>query len=225
MTQQLVTRIERGQAAERILMLVHGLGSDENDLAGILPYLDPDGRFVTVLPRGPYANPPGFAWFPIGQIGRDQDAFVTALDALDATLDAASAEHGLARDEAIVAGFSQGAAMATALVYRAEVAEAAARPRPAGAIAMSGFLPETAAVPLAVGDHLPPALVQHGLYDPMVPAHRGRKLAQMLAARGAPVVYREYPMQHQVTLESIEEARAWLGEVLDGKRPSTEGAP
>ncbi len=219
MTQELTTRIERGRAAERILLLVHGLGTDENDLAGLLPHLDPDGRFLTVLPRGPYAAPPGFAWFPIGPNGRDPAAFGAALDLLDATLDAACDTHGLARHDAIVAGFSQGAAMAAALVYRAS----AERARPAGAIAMSGFLPETSAVPLAVGDDLPPALVQHGLYDPMVPPHRGRKLAQMLAARGAPVVYREYPMQHQVALESIEDARNWLTEVLAGERPSTEG--
>jgi phospholipase/carboxylesterase len=220
MTQELVTRTERGAAADRVLMLVHGLGTDENDLAGVLPHLDPSGRFLTVLPRGPYAAPPGFAWFPISAMGRDPGAFAAALDLLDDALDAACAAHGMKREDAIVAGFSQGAAMAAALAYRAD---AGGRARPAGVVAMSGFLSDSGAVALATGDDLPPALVQHGLYDPMVPAHRGRKLAQMLVARGAPVVYKEYPMQHQVVLESIEDARDWLRAVTSGDRPSNEG--
>jgi phospholipase/carboxylesterase len=222
MTQELATRIVRGEQAERLLVLVHGLGTDENDLAELVPHLDPGGRFLAVLPRGPFAHPPGFAWFPIGPMGardRDPNAFVAALDLLDAALDREAATHGMAREDAVVAGFSQGAAMAAALAYRAGTD---ARPRPAGVIAMSGFLLETDAVPLAAGDDLPPALVQHGLYDPMVPAHRGRKLAHMLAARGAPVVYKEYPMQHQVVLESIDDARDWLAAVLAGERPTTE---
>lgn len=232
MTQKLITRTVQGAQPERIMLLIHGLGTDENDLAELVAHLDPDGRFLAVLPRGPFAVPPGFAWFPIGAMrnrdggGERADAFTVALDLLDAALDDACAAHGMDRAQAVVAGFSQGAAMAVGLTYRADAAEAAGRAgrvRPAGAIAMSGFLPDSTTLPLAAGEDLPPALVQHGLYDPMVPAHRGRKLAQMLAARGVPVVHKEYPMQHQVALESIHDARDWLGEVLDGKRPSSEG--
>jgi len=69
----LVTNVVRGRSPERLFLLVHGYGADENDLAGLLPYLDPDGRFVTVLPRGPVAAPPGFAWYDIGGITGDAD--------------------------------------------------------------------------------------------------------------------------------------------------------
>ena len=53
----LITNVVRGSNSERLLLLAHGFGADENDLGGLLPYLDPDGRFVTVLPRGPIAMP------------------------------------------------------------------------------------------------------------------------------------------------------------------------
>ena len=63
----LVTNVVHGSAAERVLLLLHGYGADERDLGGLLPYLDPEGRFVTVLPRGPHAAPPGFSWFDVGR--------------------------------------------------------------------------------------------------------------------------------------------------------------
>src|SRR6266536_1270393 len=64
----LINNVIRGSNAGRLLLLAHGFGADERDLGGLLPYLDPEGRFVTVLPRGPVAVPgmPGFAWYDFG---------------------------------------------------------------------------------------------------------------------------------------------------------------
>ena len=61
----LVTNVVRGSEASRLMLLVHGYGADERDLGGLLPYLDPEGRFAVVLPRGPEAaaGTPGFAWY------------------------------------------------------------------------------------------------------------------------------------------------------------------
>ena len=50
-----VHNVIKGANATRLLLLMHGYGADEQDLGGILPYLDPDGQFVTVLPRAPLA--------------------------------------------------------------------------------------------------------------------------------------------------------------------------
>src|SRR5256886_12697670 len=118
----LITNVVRGSDADRLLLLVHGFGADERDLGGLLPYLDPDGRFVTVLPRGPVAVPrmPGFAWYDFGLPPAEiSAAFESALDELDDLLDEAAAEHGLSRSEAIVGGFSQGAGLTLALALRA----------------------------------------------------------------------------------------------------------
>src|ERR1043166_6316601 len=103
----LVPNVIRGENAERLLLLVHGMGADEHDLEGLLPYLDPDGRFVAVLPRAPLDMPPGYAWWEPGGHGR----FVESLDLLDDLLEAACDEHELHRFEAVLAGFSQGASL------------------------------------------------------------------------------------------------------------------
>jgi thioredoxin len=217
---ELVHNVIGTPQAARILLLVHGYGADERDLGGLLPYLDPEGRFLTVLPRGPVAAPPGFAWYDIGGItggGHDTDAsFLEALDALDDLLDTVCAEHDKPRAEAIVGGFSQGAALAVALGLRKT-----GRSHPAGILAMSGYLPDVNGLELdwdaAQGI---PVLVQHGTEDPLLPVERGRALATALIDHGVPVVYREYPMEHQVAMESVQDAHEWLLAVTAGERPS-----
>ncbi|HEX6311504.1 MAG TPA: thioredoxin [Acidimicrobiia bacterium] len=213
----LITNVVKGGDPERILLLVHGLGADERDLGGLLPYLDPDGRFATVLPRGPVSAPPGFAWYewsPGG--GFDAAGFTSSLDALDDLLDAACDEHGLPRDEAVVGGFSQGAGMTLALASRRTD-----RPRPAAVLAMSPALPGLDALDVDwEAAKTLPVLVQHGTEDPLVPVQRSRDLARELEAHGVPVVYTEYPMAHQVALESVQQARGWLDAVRAGEQPS-----
>jgi thioredoxin 1 len=205
--------------ASRLLLLIHGYGADERDLGGLLSYLDPEGRFRTVLPRGPVAAPPGFAWYDIASVGGGSGAdatFLSSLDALDDLLDEMCGEQGLARAEAVVGGFSQGAALALALGLRRSE-----RAHPAGVLAMSCYLPDVegleydweTAVDIAV-------LVQHGTEDPLIPVERGRALAQTLLDRGVPLTYSEYPMAHQVALESVQQAHDWLLQVAAGERPS-----
>ena len=55
-----------------------------------------------------------------------------------------------------------------------------------------------------------PVLVQHGTDDPLIPVQRSRDLARDLREFGVPTVYREYPMEHQVAIEGLRDARAWL---------------
>ena len=204
--------------AGRVLLLVHGYGADETDLGGLLPYLDPEGRFLTVLPRGPVAAPPGFAWYDLASVGGGagpDQGFLDALDSLDALLDEVCEANDKPRGEAIVAGFSQGAALAVALGLREST-----KAHPAGIVAMSTYLP---AVDGLVYDWEAakqiPVLVLHGTDDPLIPVEQGRTLAKTLEAHGAPVTYRDYPMQHQVALESVQDAHAWLLEVTAGAQP------
>src|SRR5947207_8554482 len=99
----LVTNVIQGSNAHRVLLLVHGYGADERDLGGLLPYLDPDGRFAVVLPRGPVAAPgtPGFAWYDFGGDDATRRAgYAAAVDLLDDLLDEQSAAHGFDRADA-----------------------------------------------------------------------------------------------------------------------------
>jgi thioredoxin 1 len=215
----LVTNIIKGSSARRVLLLAHGFGADERDLGALVPYLDAEGRFAVVLPRAPEAAPagPGFSWYDL--TGRTDPAtgFLAALDALDDLLDAQCAELGFERAEAIVGGFSQGAGLALALALRPTD-----RPRPAGVLAMSPFVAAPDALVIADPSPQVPVLVQHGTHDPMVPVARSRDLALALRDGGVPTVFREYPMEHQVALESVQDARAWMGRVLAGERPDEE---
>src|SRR5437588_12372312 len=112
----LITNVVRGGDADRVLLLLHGYGADERDLGGLLPYLDPDGRFVTVMPRGPVAAPPGFAWYDVeADPETAARGLADALAQVDELLDSSVAEHGAKRAEAVVAGFSQGGGLVLAL--------------------------------------------------------------------------------------------------------------
>jgi thioredoxin 1 len=172
-----------------------------------------------VLPRAPQPLPPGYQWYDSIGLPKGGPGFLESLDALDDLLDEASAEHGRARDEAVVAGFSQGAAMALALGLRRSDERHSDRPRPAGLLAMSGFLPDVDGLQYDFTE-APPVLIQHGTHDPVIDVHFGRLSAEALAANGVPVVYREYPMGHQVAPESLAEAAAWLDAVIQGIRPA-----
>jgi thioredoxin len=216
----LIHNVVGGPGAERVLLLIHGYGADERDLGGLLPYLDPDGHFLTVLPRGPVAAPPGFSWYDIGAVsgpgGGADTTFLDSLRELDDLLDAVCAEHDKPRAEAVVGGFSQGGALAVALgLQRTD------RARPAAVLAMSTYLPEVDGVDYDwAAAKAQPVLAQHGTEDPLIPVDRGRALARTLEAHGVPVVYGEYPMGHQVALESVQQARAWLDAVRAGEQPS-----
>jgi thioredoxin 1 len=212
-----VTNVIQGSESERLLLLLHGYGADERDLGGLLPYLDPDGHFVTVLPRGPLAAGPGFAWYDVASTDAAAVAeeFAGAVDAVDDLLDAVCAEHGLDRAQAVVAGFSQGAGIAFALAMRHST-----RVHPAAVLAMSPFVHiDLIDIDWDTARDIP-VLLQHGTEDPMVPVLRSRELAAVLVDHDVPVVYTEYPMEHQVALESVEQGKAWLDAVRAGEKPS-----
>jgi thioredoxin 1 len=218
----LVTNVVQGSAADRLLLLLHGYGADERDLGGLLSYLDPQGGFVTVLPRGPIAAPPGFSWFDMMGVAEQEDpeaaiaqGFADALAAVDDLLDAACAEHGLARDQAVVGGFSQGAGLALVLALGPSE-----RTRPAAVMAMSPFVPPGVLRVDLEGAREVAVLLQHGTDDPMVPVAGTRELAKVLAGDGIPVVFGEYPMGHEVALESVQQAQGWLDRARAGERPS-----
>lgn len=219
MATPLVTNVLRGrQEPDRLLLLVHGKGADEHDLAPLVPVLDPESRFLAVLPRGPLPFLGGWQWYDTDGIPRGGPELVASVEALDDLVDSCCTEYGFDRSEAIVAGFSQGCALTLTLGLRRSD-----RPRPAGLLAMSGFLPEREGLAYDFAG-APPVLIQHGVFDPLISVDHGRKAAARLAAEDVPVVYREYPMGHEVAEESLHDIRFWLGLILAGERP-TEPAP
>jgi thioredoxin 1 len=95
------------------------------------------------------------------------------------------------------------------------------RARPIGVLAMSPALPglDVFEADWEAAKQVP-VLVEHGDQDPLVPVARARQLARVLQANGAPLVYAEFPMGHQVALESIERAKVWIAAVIAGEKPN-----
>lgn len=212
----LTTNIIRGPRASRLMLLLHGYGADEKDLAPVASHLDPDGRFLTILPRGQYSAPPGAAWYQLSNNPSAMGAQMrTSLASVEEVFNKQLEDAVLTRDASIVAGFSQGGSMVLALTFGKE-----GRPRPAGVIVMSGFLPMDPTFEFDFESPVPPVLVQHGTSDELIPVEVARQTSAFLASNGVPVVHKEYEIGHGVTPESLADARAWLDEVRSGQRPS-----
>jgi phospholipase/carboxylesterase len=189
------------------LVLLHGRGADELDLAPLLDILDPDRRLVGLVPRGPLALPPGGAhWYAVREIGfPDPGTFLPTFAQLSDWLDGALAEAGIEPGKTVLGGFSQGAVMSYALGL------AAARPRPAAILAMSGFIPTVEGFELdPAGRGELPVSISHGTYDPVIGVEFGREARGRLEAAGLDVTYREDPVAHQIAPGAVAQARAVL---------------
>jgi thioredoxin 1 len=215
----LTTNVVRGDKAERLLVLLHGIGSNENDLAALAPIIDPDGHFVTVCPRGPYAYGPGFAWFRMESPQLAAPTIESSLAAIDEVTAEACDTYGVERATMVVGGFSMGGAMSLLFTLRRSE-----QPRPAGDLVMSGFLPADA-IDLDWDGDLPPVLLQHGTLDPVVPVDRARATAKILREHSVPLVFKTYAIEHTVTPESVRDAHDWLAAIREGERPDAPDAP
>ena len=191
---------------EGLLVLFHGRGADENDLFPLLDILDPERRLLGVTPRGPLALPPGGAhWYIVREVGYpDPATFLPTFEAVSPWLDAL----GFPPERTVLGGFSQGAVMAYSLGL------AKGRARPAGIVALSGFVPTVEGFELDLEPPLPPVAIGHGTYDPVIEVSFGRKAQALLEAAGADVVYRESPLPHAIDPRFLAELPGWIERVL-----------
>jgi phospholipase/carboxylesterase len=211
MSLQHLTRPAAG-TPEGALVLFHGRGTDEHDLFPLLDMLDPERRLLGATARGPLSLPPGGAhWYAVRRVGYpDPETFHATYPQVATWLDELLGEHGIAGERTVLGGFSQGSVMSYALGL------AARRPRPAGIMALSGFIPEVegfeldwskaAALPVAIG---------HGTHDPVISVEFGHDARDRLIEAGADVSYRESPMAHTIDPGFLRELPAWLRRALD----------
>ena len=201
-------RREPAGEPEGALVLFHGRGADENDLYPLLDAFDPDRRLLGVTPRAPLHLPPGGAhWYALGGLGTpDRDTFMPTFERATRWLDALAAETGIPPERTVLGGFSQGTAMTYALGL------ARGRPRPAGLIALSGFVPRVDGLELDLDPPLPPVAIGHGTLDPVIGVEWGRQAREILEQAGADVLYREYPLAHTIDPAYVETLARWLRE-------------
>ncbi len=197
------------------LILLHGRGADEHDLYPLFDLLDPTRRLLGVAPRGPLSLPPGGAhWYALGGLGSpNPDTFLPTYARATAWLDALAADRGVPPERTVIGGFSQGAVMSYALGL------GAGRPRPAGIMALSGFVPTVPDFELDLEPPLPPVAIGHGTLDGVIGVEWGRRARDMLEKAGADVLYREYPLPHAIDPRYLDELARWLAERLPQRTP------
>ena len=213
MTADSLSHLRRPAAAEPegLLVLFHGRGADERDLFPLLDVLDPDRRLLAVAPRGPLHLPPGGAhWYAVEEIGfPDPVTFAETFSIASSWLDAIAADAGIPAERTVLGGFSQGAVMTYALGL------GAGRPRPAGLIALSGFMPTVPGFALDLEPPFPRAAIGHGVLDPVISVDWSRDARARLTDAGADVTYHESPhMAHSIDPAFFRELPAWLAETL-----------
>jgi len=199
---------------------LHGLGADGNDFAGLVPELDlrgcPPIRFIfphapsmPVTLNGGYVMP---AWYDIAGtdlVSRQDAAGIEKSERAIAALVEREIARGIAPEHIVLAGFSQGCAMAlhTGLRYPQKLA---------GIMALSGYLPladRFADQRHAANAHTP-VFMAHGTMDPVVVIARGEASRDALVAQGHPVQWHTYPMPHSVHPREVADISAFLKQVL-----------
>jgi phospholipase/carboxylesterase len=196
---------------EGLLALVHGRGADERDLFPLLDLLDPDRRLLGVTPRGPLHLPPGGAhWYAVEEIGfPDPETFTSTFTLAAGWLDGFAADAGISAERTVLGGFSQGAVMTYALGL------GEGRPRPAGLIALSGFMPTVPGFALDLEPPLPRIAIGHGALDPVISVEWSREARRRLAEAGADLTYHESAhMAHSIDPAFLRQLPAWLGDTL-----------
>ena len=199
-----------------LLLLLHGVGSNEQSMVSLAAAFDP--RFLVVSARSPLTlGPSSFAWFHVtftsGGPVIDADEAAAGWTHIAHFVDELVQTYGADPARVYLAGFSQGANMALATLLTAPE-------RIAGVAAMSGrLLPEV--LPFAA----PPAalegkrvLIVHGTGDQTLGVHFARSAREQLARFPIALSYRELDMGHRVTPESLAVVQAWLTEALDVHR-------
>jgi len=197
--------------ADGALVLFHGRGASEHDLYPLLDMLDPGRRLHGVTPRGPLVLPPGGAhWYVVRQVGfPDPDTFGPTFERASRWLDDLASETGIPPERTVLGGFSQGAVMAHSLGL------GTGRRRPAGIVALSGFIPVVDGFEADLTAPLPPVAIGHGTLDPVISVEFGRRARAMLEEAGADVLYRESPIPHTIDPRFIDELQGWVRAAVD----------
>jgi len=199
-------------AADGLLILHHGRGTDERDLLGLADALDPERRLRVVTPRAPLALPgsPGYHWYLVPRVGYpDRVSFEAARAALADLHDRLWEETGAGPERTVLGGFSMGAVMSYAMGLSGE------RPAVAGILGFSGFVPSVEGWQPSLGDRQTTrAFIAHGRRDPIIAVEFAQRARELLEGGGLAVEYRESELGHQIDPTDLAAATAWLGATL-----------
>lgn len=198
---------------------LHGLGADGNDFAPIVPELElPDIAIRFVFPHAPM-QPVTInggmvmrAWYDISDnaIRREDEGGVRASQAEVEKLIARERSRGVAAQNIVLAGFSQGGAVVLHTGLRHPE-------RLAGIMALSTYMPlaDLVSGEIAAMNRSLPIFMGHGSGDPIIPMARAQQSRTLLEQLGYAVEWHDYPMPHSVCAEEIADVSGWLKKLLD----------
>ena len=210
--------IESAPSPRSSIVWMHGLGADGHDFAPIVPELRLPVPVRFVFPHAPMRAVTinnGYvmrAWYDVRGVGgerREDGDGVRASQAQIEALVARENARGVPADRIVLAGFSQGGAMALHTGLRhAE--------RLAGVMALSCFLPlaDELAREASPANRDVPIFMAHGTDDDLIPLARSRRAHDILVGLGWRVEWHEYPMPHSVCPQEIADVSGWLSTVL-----------
>jgi phospholipase/carboxylesterase len=199
------------QTKSPALILLHGRGTNEDDLLGLADFLDP--RFFILSARAPYRFDEGLAgytWFGLQDTGKpDPEQFSQAYRLLTQFIQDVKAGYPIDPDRLFLLGFSMGSIMSFAI--------ALTQPNTVrGIVAHSGYIPENVSLQFAWSKLTSLSVfVAHGLQDPVIPIAKARRAQELLLQSGADLTYKEYPIPHTISEESLADLCQWLQKKLD----------
>jgi phospholipase/carboxylesterase len=214
--------IETAPSPRAAVIWMHGLGADGHDFAGIEREVTPPGAAVRYVyphaPMMPVTINNGYvmrAWYDVfGVAGerREDEAGVRASQERIEQLIAREKARGIPARAIVLAGFSQGGALALHTGLRHPE-------RLAGVMALSCFLPvaRTVATEASAANRDVPIFMAHGIADDLIPVTRARTARDTLLELGYKVEWHEYPMGHSLCPQEIEEIAAWLQRIIERK--------
>ena len=209
---------ETGANPSASVIWLHGLGADGNDFAPIVPdlqlpedltvrFIFPHAPAIPVTVNGGFVMP---AWYDILEMDIDRKVDINGLIESAAQIEKfveRELERGINSKKIVIAGFSQGGAVAYhfALGYGKPLA---------GLLAMSTYFATSDIANYSEANTAIPISIQHGQYDPVVPMKLAQKAITDLNARGYTPEYRSYPMEHSVCPEQIADISTWLQTIV-----------
>lgn len=193
--------IRPSSSVKATLVLLHGLGSDEQDMLGLAKMID--DRVEVICLRAPNSYGPGFAWFDIqwtaNGIKVDQDEYWQEVGNL------AHEILTLGIPNLIIGGFSQGAMMSLGLITKFPQ------------LASASILLSGRGIESPCPDFRGNLFQGHGVYDEVIPVTEARALRVNLESMGERYEYHEYPIGHTISEVELNDLNAWLKRILDLK--------
>ena len=194
------------------LIALHGYGSHAYDLVGLAPMLA-GGRLLVICPQSPHrieADVVGYSWAEGDVDGRTAaSSIATSAQQVLAFMDTAVQQYPIDPERLVLLGFSQGGVVAAHAALTAPG-------RFAGLVLLSTTTDEERMGKLPVSPEAKrlPILIQHGASDPTIPIIEAFSTSMLLQGQGLQAELQQFPMRHEVSLESAESLSNWLAKVL-----------